>query len=91
MQSSPVHSVIWPHLHRESSPRDGDHRAVVEVGRELVTLDRGAHEDQVQVRAPLHHVLQDGQQEVRLDAALMDLGGGGGGVGWGGQLEEARN
>lgn len=38
-----------------------------------MAVHRGAHEDQLQVRPPHHHVFQDGQQEVRLDAALVNL------------------
>lgn len=38
-----------------------------------MAVHRGAHEDELQVRPPHHHVFQDGQQEVRLDAALVNL------------------
>lgn len=41
-----------------------------------MAVHRGAHEDEFQVRSLHHDIFQDGQQEVRLDAALVDLGGG---------------
>ncbi|TNN58691.1 hypothetical protein EYF80_031105 [Liparis tanakae] len=63
------------YLHGESPPGDADDRAAVEIVGELVAVHRGAHEDQLQVGPPHHHILQDGQQEVGLDAALMDLRG----------------
>lgn len=63
----------WAHLHWERPSRDANHRATVEVGGELVAVHRGAHEDELQVRPPHDDVLQDGQQKVRLDAALVDL------------------
>lgn len=62
-----------PHLHRERPARNADYRTVVEVTGELVTVDGGTHQDQPQVRPPHNHVLQNGEQEVRLDATLMDL------------------
>ena len=62
-----------PNLHGEGPPGDGDHGAVVEVSGELGAVHRGAHQDDAQVRAPQHHVPQDGQQEVRLHAALVHL------------------
>lgn len=37
------------HLNREGPARNGDHWAAVEVVGELVTVHRGAHEDQLHV------------------------------------------
>ena len=63
-----------PDLHGEGPPGHRDHGAVVEVSGELGAVHRGAHQDDPQVGTPQHHVSQDGQQEVRLHAALVHLG-----------------
>ena len=69
-----------PHLHWESPARNVDHWAAVEVVGELVAVDRGAHEDQLQVRSPHNNIFQDGEQEVGLHTALVDLSRWRGGV-----------
>lgn len=65
-------------LNREGPAGNGDDGAAVEVVGKLIAVHCGTHEDQTQVRALQHQLLQDGQEEVRLDASLVDLGGGGG-------------
>lgn len=53
-----VHHTIQSssHLHGKGPPRDGDHRAAVEVVGEFVAVHRGTHEDELQVRTPHHDV-----------------------------------
>lgn len=63
----------WSYLYWERPARDGDHRAAVEVAGELVAVHCGTHENQLQIRSPHDDIFQDGQQEVGLDTALMDL------------------
>ena len=54
--------VFLTYVHGESASRDVDHRAVVEVGRELVRIQRGTHEDHLEVTSTfLKQAAQDDQ------------------------------
>mmetsp|Transcript_40139 Transcript_40139/g.113670 ORF Transcript_40139/g.113670 Transcript_40139/m.113670 type:complete len:429 (-) Transcript_40139:433-1719(-) len=60
-------------LDRVSEPRDSQHRRSSKEGGEEVGVDGGAHQHELEVRAPLQQLPQENQEEVRVQAALMDL------------------
>lgn len=64
---------LFAHLYRKSLAGDGDDGTAVEIASELVAVHCGAHEDQLQVGTLVNHVLQDGQEEIGLHTALVDL------------------
>ena len=54
-------------------PGDVDHGAAAVVPRELLCVERGRHEDHLQVGPLLEHVLQQRDEEVRQDVPLVNL------------------
>jgi hypothetical protein len=61
------------HLDRELPAGDVDDRSVVEILRELVSLDSGAHEHQLEVDALLQLQLTPGHQDLHVEVPLVGL------------------
>ncbi len=61
------------HLHRIHPARHLDDRGVVKRPGKLFRIDGGRGDDELQVPAPIHQVLQDAQDEIDVEAPLMGL------------------
>ena len=60
-------------LYGKSSAGDFDAATFAEVVGEEIGVDRGRHEDHLQIRSQRQHVAQDEEEEVRLLRPLVNL------------------